>query len=613
MNSAHRHSLSGTHWVLPKDESSHQSAKLHSRSARSSSSPLAADARVVSLADSLGIGNLLAAILVGRNLEDSGNARAFLSADADKAHNPMLLPDMSEAVEVIEAALENNVPIRIHGDYDVDGVAASALMQRALLALGGKVDTYVPHRLADGYGLGKPAVEKAAADGIGLLITVDCGSGSPESVAHADTLGLRVIVTDHHHPPAATHSFGKLRDVQKIEVNPRRADSHYPFLDLSGVGVAFKLVEALATRKNMPPQAHWRFLDLVALGTVADVSPLLGENRFFVKQGLELIGASRKVGLSALMKAAGLSAPISSHQVAFVLAPRLNAAGRLGHAKEAFQLLIATDPAEAALLADALCRHNRLRQEEEAKTLAEALEQIHSQNLAAERVLLLAGEGWHPGVIGIVASRLIESYHRPVFMVALPAGKSSSKTGATGSARSIPGFSLCDALEHCRHLLLRHGGHDLAAGFSVLPEKVEQLREALYEYAQGLLSEELLQPEIAIDTEAWLSDLTLSAVEEFHHLEPFGCGNPPPSIAVRDVKLLDYNKVGEGGAHLRLLLHETDGPSIWAIWFQQGKLAEKLQIGEEVDVCLCPMISTFGNKRSLELRVKDVAAAGYSG
>lgn len=589
-------SIQGAHWLFPPD---------------GKHSPAAVNELIGQLTSSLGMGRLLATIMVARGLETPAAVRAFLNISADGLHDPLLLPDMALGVEMINNAIEHGDPILVHGDYDVDGVTSCALMQRALTALGGVVHTHLPHRLTDGYGLSKRAIDKASADGIKLLVTTDCGTGATEEIRYAHSLGLQVVVTDHHHPSrdpleAGAKTVGD--DAPPTpEINPHRAGSAYPFTELSGVGVAFKVIEALAAHRGIPPRAHWRFLDLVALGTVADVSPLIGENRILVKEGLEVIGKTKKVGLTALMRAAGLEPPVTCRQVAFMLAPRLNAAGRLAHPQEALDLLTTSDAAAAEIMAQQLCTHNRARQDEEAKTLRQALELIETQGLADDKVLLLAGLGWHPGVIGIVASRLVETFHRPVFMASQPIPGESEKTACVGSARSIPGFPLWDALYHCRKILLRFGGHDMAAGFSVEPEHVPQLRAALCELAAEWLDGVDGSPTIDVDAEVSALDLTVPAVEELDKLEPMGAGNPMPTVVVRDLKITEITKVGDTGKHLRLVLQEKNGLSLRTIWFGHGNVAESLTIGQTIDICLNPTVSIWKGRKSLELRLKDIA------
>lgn len=591
------HSMTGVRWVFRGSEA----PPLRS----------SGDARIARLSAALNIGPLLGAVLLARGWADPLLARAFLEAAADGLHDPMLLPDMAPAVEMISEAITQGERILVHGDYDVDGIASCALLQRALTALGGTVHTHLPHRITDGYGLGKAAIEKAAAEGVGLLVTADCGTGATKEVAYAHSLGIKVVVTDHHHPSRDPQP-GKDAPIERgafaPEVNPRRVDSQYPFADLSGVGVAFKLVEALAAQRGVPARAHLRFLDLVALGTVADVSPLLGENRVLVKEGLAMIGNSRKVGICALMRAARLTPPVTSRHVAYVLAPRLNAAGRLAHPKEALRLLTTTDEHEAQEIAESLCRHNRTRQEEEAKTLREALDLIGQGGLEHEKVIVLAGLGWHPGVIGIVASRLLETFHRPVFLIALPvAGEEPSRKAGVGSARSIPGFPLWEALHQCRHLLSRYGGHELAAGFSLLPDKIPALKEALSDLAEQWLSHEHFLSTLEIDILAEAADLTLPAVEELGRLEPLGAGNPAPTMAVRDLKIAEISRVGANASHLRLCLRAPGGALLRPVWFGHGDLAEKLSIGQKVAICFNPAVVTWKGTKMLELRLKDLA------
>jgi single-stranded-DNA-specific exonuclease len=557
-------------------------------------------AQSLELAASLNLRPLLASVLCQRGLSEPAAARNFLEADAGSLHDPWLLPDMEVAVETVLAAIDRGETLLIHGDYDVDGVSAAALLQRALSALGAKAEVHLPHRLGEGFGLGRLAIEKAAAAGVSLIITADCGSGSPEEVAYARSLGLKVVITDHHRPSPDSGA-----PAEKVpEVNPCRPDSQYPFSDLSGVGVAFKFIEALAARKNLPPKAHWRFLDLVALGTVADVSPLIGENRALVKAGLDLIGNSQKLGIAALLRAAGVTAPVSSRQVAFMLAPRINAAGRIAHAEESLRLLTPGDPAEAELLAGQLCRHNQARQSEEARTLLEAKEMIESLGLRQDAALMLAGEGWHPGVIGIVASRLAETFLRPVFIAAL-SREAETKPEAVGSARGINGFNVWEALHHCRHCLLRYGGHNQAGGFSVLPENLLAFREGLNEFAAQYSPEDNL-PELKIDAEAKLSDLTLSAVEELRRLEPTGAGNPEPVIAVKGLKILELSPVGKDSQHLRILLQEPEGTTARTIWFRPGNQAQALAVGQNIVVALSPTVGSWNGGKSLDLRISDI-------
>ncbi len=548
---------------------------------------------VAALAAALGLGPLTARALVCRGIREAEEARRFLYPDFRNALDPGLIEDMGRAVEMIEHALWENVPIRIYGDYDVDGVCATAMMVRALSTLGGHVDWYVPHRVEEGYGLNAEAVRRAAADGTKLLITVDCGASAVEEVALARQLGMEVIVTDHHQPGPV------LPDAPVL--NPWRSTSQYPFRDLAGVGVAFKLVTAVARRMGITEGKEANFLDLVCLGTVGDVVPLLGENRLFVQQGLQQLPRSRKLGLSALLHAADLEHEVSSRHVAYVLAPRINAGGRMEHARDAVNLLLTTDPAEARVLAEQLSELNERRRQHEQRALAEAEAMIAEEvDLDREMAIVLAREGWHPGVIGIVASRLVERHHRPVLLIAL-----EGEVGK-GSGRSIVGLNLWEALCECAPALTQFGGHHYAAGFSVAREKVPELRRRLNETAGRLLTKADLARQVQADGEVELSELTEPAVRELGLLAPFGMGNPSPLFVTRRLRVCEATPVG-GGNHLSLRFADSAGRTVGAIWFGCGGLCQTLRRAETVDVCHRPQIDEWNGSVRVRLVVEDVA------
>jgi single-stranded-DNA-specific exonuclease len=557
--------------------------------------PTADPAGCARLATALELSPVTAAILLGRGVNDPAGAREFLSGGLAGLHDPFAMQDMAEAAERLGRALDAGERIRVWGDYDVDGVTATALLVRALAALGGGVDYYLPHRLREGYGLNRKGIEQCAADGVDLLVTVDCGIGAREEVALARELGLDVIVTDHHQPE------GELPEAPTL--NPRRADCAYPFKDLAGVGVAFKLLCAMAARRGLPDGAEFRFLDLVMVGTIGDVAPLVGENRLLVRHGLARFDRSKKLGFKVLARAAGLDKGITAGQVAFVLAPRLNAAGRLDQAKHALHLLLTTDPEEAETLAAYLCEQNRARQEMGARTLEEAEALIKAEvDLARDRALVLASETWHPGVIGIVASRLVERYHRPAFLIALQEGIGK------GSARGPETFDLWKALRACARLLERCGGHRVAAGFTVRPEQIPALRAALLEIADREIPTEAVCPRLPLDAEAEPADLSLEAVYELEGLAPFGAGNPAPLLASRDLRIIKAARMGAGGGHLRLLLEDQSKQAWGAVWFGRGEAAAALPPGSVVDVCYTPEVDTWGGAPTVRLRLRDVAA-----
>lgn len=552
--------------------------------------------RSAALSRELGLPPLLARILAARGIA-ADDARQYLGGDLDDLHQPALMRDMPQAVAALRRALEAKEHIRVCGDYDADGVTATALLVRALGALGARVDYYLPHRIEEGYGLNLQAIETAARDGVKLIITVDCGITAHQQLQRARELGIEVIVTDHHEPLASLPPAAAI-------LNPKRRDCPYPFKDLAGVGVAYKLLSALSSDLGLRAGAERAFLDLVAIGTIADVVGLTGENRLLVKHGLAALGQTRKHGISALMRAASISPPVTSYNVAFGLAPRLNAAGRLDHARRAALLLLTTDPAEARQLAQHICALNAERQEEELRTLQSAEEMIRGAvDLRRERLILLSSEEWHPGVVGIVASRLVERYCRPVVLVAIGDGR------ARGSARSVPGFHICDALVRCSSLLEEFGGHALAAGFSIAPDNLGRLRERLLAQAAQALRPEDLVARVRLDTWAGLPELTTDAVDGIGSLAPFGAGNPRPLVGLRELTVQACDTCGAEGRHLRLTLGGGDAGDAGAaaIWFGFGHLAAHLPPGLVVDVCALPEINEWGGRRSVRLKLSDLA------
>ena len=552
------------------------------------------DEQAVSLLSSeLSVSKPTARVLAGRGLADPARAREFLRRDLAALHDPGGMKDLDRAVEALDRALSSRARIRIYGDYDVDGVCATVLLVRALTALGGEVDWHIPHRIDEGYGLNEEAVRQAHADGVGLLVTVDCGSSAVDQVAVARQLGLEVIVTDHHRPGDT------LPDAPVLD--PWRADCAYPFKDLSGVGVAFKLVTALARRRGLPEGAELRFLDLVCLGTVADVVPLVGENRVLVHHGLQQLPTSRKTGITALLKAAGVVGEVQSRHVAFALAPRINAAGRMEHAQAAVRLLLTSDPEEARSLAALLSEQNERRREQERQILEEAQRLVAEQvDLRRERVIVLASETWHPGVIGIVASRLVERYHRPALLIAVSDGMGK------GSGRSITAFNLWAGLRECAPLLTQFGGHHYAAGFGIEATRIPALRERVNEVASACLGMEDLVRTIAVDGEVALEELTVEAIREMGELAPFGMGNPPPLLVTRGAEVAEVTAVGDG-SHLTMRLRSQAAPTgVGGVWFRRGEELAHLRPGAIVDVCHRPRLDEWEGRVRVRLFVEDM-------
>jgi single-stranded-DNA-specific exonuclease len=550
---------------------------------------------VEQLGEGLGVCSMTARALVCRGISELGEARVFLGHDLEGLIDPFQMKDMDRAVAAVDAALARGARIRIYGDYDVDGVCATALLVRALKGLGGKVDSYIPHRIDEGYGVNEEAVRQARAEGVDLLITVDCGSTAVAPIALARELGMEVVVTDHHRPG------DELPEAPVL--NPCRDDCGYPFKDLAGVGVAFKLVAGLARARGVPEGDELRFLDLVCLGTVADVVPLLGENRLFVQHGLRRLATSRKVGIRELMRAAkvGREPPVKARDVAFGLAPRINAAGRMEDAEAAVRLMLTGDLGEAQALATQLSEHNEARRAEERKTLEEAEAMVASGvDLDREKVIVLGSEGWHAGVIGIVASRLVERHHRPCLLVAIADGIGK------GSGRSISAFNLWEALRECAPALTRFGGHRYAAGFGIEATRMEELRRRINEVAEERLSADDLVRQVEIDAEVALEDLTLKAVDELNRLAPFGLGNPTPMLVARGVRVDEVRPVGDG-SHLSLKLRGEGGGAVDGIWFRSGALREELESGGRADVCFRAQADEWNGTVRVQLHVEDVA------
>jgi single-stranded-DNA-specific exonuclease len=520
-----------------------------------------------SLAQAVGLSEITASVLVRRGYGDPEEARAFLAGE-QPPHDPFLLGDMAAAVDRIRAAIASGRRICVHGDYDVDGICATVLAVLVLRELGADVEWHLPSRFDEGYGVSGGTLERLAGEGCGLLLTVDCGITAVEEVRRARELGLDVIVTDHHRPGE------QLPECPIVATRP----SDYPFPELCGTGVAYKLGQALLGLDSVVLRRH---LDLVALATIADVVPLLGENRSLVIAGLRALARTQKPGLQALMKVAHVDpATVETGQVSFRLAPRINAAGRLGHPRAALELLLTEDAEEARRLADRLEELNRDRQAVEDKILRAAIAQVEEWPEAKRRrkAYVVWGDDWHEGVIGIVASRLVERYNRPVVLLA--GGERVWK----GSGRSIPSFDLHGALRECAEYLERFGGHRAAAGLSMLPEWIEPFAEAFAAQAEGLLTPEDLVPTTVVDAVLPRgAKLTLDLCEELRRLAPFGLGNPDVTLLAPGCELGDLATVGDG-KHLRFRVHRDGRDAGGAIAFGQGAQLDRYRRVGRYDV-----------------------------
>ena len=517
--------------------------------------PEPAPALVAALTAELKLPRPLAALLVQRGHATPAAARAFLRPSLDDLADPLSLAGMADAVAAIVRAVRAGQGILVHGDYDVDGQCATAVLTRALRAAGARVTPFVPHRLRDGYDFGQAGVAAAVAAGASLVVTCDCGITAVDTVEAARAAGLEVVVTDHHLP-------GDTLPAAAAVVDPQRADDSSGLRHLCGTGVAFKLVQALIPALGLPEKLHLHLLDYVALATVADVVPLAGENRILVKHGLRVLADSRWPGLRALVEAAGLAGKeLRATQLGFILGPRLNAAGRIGDAGDGVRLLLTDDRVEALALAHQLEGLNGERQALDQRMLDAALEQVERDaDPERDAGLVLAGDGWHPGVVGIVASRIVERYGRPTFLVAFDGdiGK--------GSGRSISRFDLHAALTACGDLLERYGGHHMAAGLTIRRERLDEFRERFAAYAREQLSPDDLGPEQRVDLVIGLEEATMDLERLCRYLEPCGAGNPSPVYGVRGVRLAGHGRVGTN--HLKGTLDDGSArlPAIAFQW-----------------------------------------------
>jgi single-stranded-DNA-specific exonuclease len=547
---------------------------------------------VARLCRELNIPSIIARLLVLRGVTDPESAQRFLNPALNQLHDPFLLADMKPAVARLRRALVQGEKILIYGDYDVDGTMAAVILLTALRGLGGQVEAFIPHRLSDGYGMRGEVVGEAAAKGFRVVISVDTGIRDHEALARARQLGLDCIVTDHHLPD------GLLPPACAI-LNPQRTDSGYPEKLLAGVGVAFKLVQALLGER-LSDRVLKSYLKVVAIGTIADVVPLLGENRVIARFGLEGLRQPIQAGLQALLEVSGLAGrSISAGDVGFGLGPRLNAAGRMENARDVIDLLVSSDLEKAREIAGRLERLNRARQRVEDGILRE-IEEIMNRHPAKRNryALVLAGEGWHRGVIGIVAQRVVERYHRPALVIGVEDGV------GVGSGRSIRAFHLLDALSAMQDLFVRFGGHARAAGFALPADRITELETRFEQYARAVLKPLDLEPVLRVDAEVSGADLDWTLFEALETLAPFGCGNPTPVLAARDLRLLLEPRILQE-KHLKLRV-ACGWKSFDAIGWGMAERGATLAPGQVLDMAFTLDQNVFQDVRSLQLVVSEI-------
>ncbi|HUJ80011.1 MAG TPA: single-stranded-DNA-specific exonuclease RecJ [Nitrospiria bacterium] len=559
---------------------------------------------------------MLARLLAARDIRSPDDARRYLDPSPADLIDPLLLPDVGVAVDRIRAAMTGGERLMLFGDYDVDGISAVSIYRELCRCLGLDAVVRIPRRLSEGYGLSRTAVQEAKAAGVSLLITADCGTTAFEEIASARHAGIDVIVTDHHQVP---HEL----PAAVATINPWRNDSRYPFRGLCSSGLAWKVAAAVALqpwgREVRSSLASWT--DLAALGTIADVMPLRDENRYLVVNGLSLLSQGQRTGVRALKRVAGVDGkPVGVGTVGFVLGPRLNAAGRLGDAAMGVELLTTSDESEAARLALQHQRDNEARRAIEEGVLREALTQAGRYDLRSATAMVVADRGWHPGVIGIVAARMVERYYRPSIVIAVDPVTGVGK----GSGRTIQGIDLYQALGDCTEHLLQFGGHRMAAGLTLRADRVDAFRAVFSEAVARQASPETFEPTLAVDAEVTLGECTWTLLEEINRMAPFGPGNPEPVLVVRGASLVDVRQVGNG--HLRLMLRSATGSAaapptpatVPAIAFGQGHRVQEAMAGAgRIDVAFMLREdrwrsaggSAAGGERRLQLQVKDFQSA----
>jgi len=549
------------------------------------------------IASKLGLEKVVVKILFNRQIDNLDSIEKFLNPTMEDLQDPFLMLNMDKAVDRILNALRENEKIMVYGDYDVDGITAASLLYLVLNKLGAQVYYYLPNRLVEGYGLSVDGIKEASAQGVSLIVSVDTGVTAVDEVEYARSLGIDCILTDHHEQ-------GEILPKAVALVNPKQKECTYSGGDLSGVGVAFKLAQALYQRLQQDESELEEHLDLVALGTSADIVPLVGENRILTKFGIRQIARTTKPGLKSLAFVSGLMGKeIGTGQVVFILAPRINAIGRLGDAHQAIKLLTTKDERIASEIARMLDKENQRRKNIDEKTLNEALEQIREVvDMESDRAIVLASEGWHQGVIGIVASRLVERYHLPTVMIAIDNGEGK------GSARSIPGFHLCDALKKCEDLLLRYGGHKYAAGLTIKPEMIDKFRARLKDVSKDMLTDDDLIAKLYIDAEIELTQINNKLLDTIETFAPFGPQNMRPVFLTRNCEI-----VGQpycvGRNHLKMKVRKGDAV-FDVIGFGFGDWANKISgRGSLVDLVYVVEYNSWDGHTRIQLRLKDIKLA----
>ena len=547
--------------------------------------------RVVEMSKTFKVSPLTAIIMYNRGIREDEDIRKFLARELSALHDPFLMKDMDKAVERIMKAVSSGEKITIYGDYDVDGITSIAILYKQLTKMGVEVGFYVPDRMVEGYGVNRDALDKIKADGTKLIITVDTGITAVEEAEYAKSIGIDFIITDHH------ECKEKIPDVYAA-IDPKRKDCPYPFKSLAGVGVVFKLIQALAPNEPLETLVD-EYADLMCLGTVADISPLIDENRVIVTEGLKKFKTTKNVGLKALIDVSTNGKTITTSTIGYTIAPRINASGRLGCASTSVELFLTDDKEKAAELAESLCHENTLRQQTVQKMFKEALEYIDEHpEIKDDDIIVIPHENWHHGIVGIVSSKITEKYYKPSILFAVDGDS------AKGSGRSVNGFNLFGALEDSSDLLEKFGGHELAAGLTIKPENIEEFRKRINAFAKGATKNLNRIPEISLDAQIKVTYITLDTVHDINRLQPFGVNNPTPAFSVRNIKIHRISTMSDG-KHLRMTLHK-DGKYLDAVGFGMGEYYNMFEEGDFIDVAFALDINDYKGFQNVQLILKDM-------
>jgi single-stranded-DNA-specific exonuclease len=534
------------------------------------------------------LSQLIGSILASKKIISKDEIREFLNPTRDDFHDPFLMPDMEKAVERILIAIQNKEKIIIYGDYDVDGITSVTVLKKFLEEQGLKTGEYIPNRLNEGYGLNKEAVKNISEQGYTLIITVDCGISCIEEIEYAKELGMEVIVTDHHEP-------GEIIPDCLAVVDAKRKDNKYPFNQLAGVGVVFKLIQSISLKLNLEAKEYLKYLDIVCVGTISDIVPLIDENRVITKLGLKLVEKTRNIGLKTLLESTGYK-EINSTTISFGIAPRINACGRMGEEKEALELFLTNNIQEAKQISERLNQYNIERQETEKQIFKQAIQEIEEEDKDVP-CIILGKEGWHHGIIGIVASKVTDIYFKPSILICFEGEEGK------GSGRSIPGFDLHDAVMNCNTYVEKFGGHSMAIGINVKKENFEKFKKEFEEYVQNSHINDII-PIIKIDKEIDLRKINIQDIRDLKLLEPYGEANKMPLFLIKNMKIQSIRTLSEG-KHIKLKLG-IDNYIADAIGFNMGNIAEQYLIGDRVDVVGSLEINDFGDNENIQINLKDI-------